>query len=148
MGPDRERIALGLTEADRTRTLQRGGPEDADQVRAFVIDTARLLTDRHFHEVVILDVRGLSDLTDYILIASGTSDRQILAVADEVEDTASAADLSRYGREGDDSGTWLVLDFVDAVVPLCEPATRAVYDLEMLWGDASTVTWRREADPA
>ncbi len=145
-GHDRDRVALGLTDVEEDRTMRRGGPEGAPQVLRFVIDAARHLADRHFQNVTVLDVRGLSDLTDFIVIASGTSDRQILSVASEVEDLAAAVDLARYGRESDGSSTWVVLDFVDAVIHLFEPATRAHYDLEMLWGDAATIGWERDAD--
>ncbi len=145
-GHDRDRMALGLTDVEEDRTLRRGGPEGAQQVLRFVLDAARHLEDRHFQNVMVLDVRGLSDLTDYIVIASGTSDRQILGVAGEVEDLAAAVNLDRYGRESDGSSTWVVLDFVDAVIHLFEPATRAHYDLEMLWGDAATIGWERDAD--
>lgn len=114
--------------------------------RAFVIEAARLLTDLHCENALVFDVRGLSDLTDYILIASGTSDRQIKSVADDVEDLAARSGLGRLGRELDGPAKWLVLDFVDAVVHLFEPQTRAHYDLEMLWGDAERVPWRRNGD--
>ena len=107
------------------------------------IDAACLLNDSHFQDVLLLDVCGLSDITDYVLIASGTSDRQIKSVGGDVEDLAKEAGFERYGRDADDDNTWLVLDFVDVIVHLFEPATRAHYDLEMMWGDAPQVEWRR-----
>ncbi len=117
--------------------------------REFAIDAARLANDLHCQDVMVLDVRGLSDLTDYLIIGTGTSARQIRGVGDDIEKLASQVELARYGRELDGEGeqptTWLVLDFVDVVVHLFEAATRGHYDLEMLWGDAPRVTWRREA---
>lgn len=112
-------------------------------LRRFVIEAARLLSDRHCEDIRIFDVRGLSQLTDYIVIATGTSDRQMKSVGSEVADMAREQGLSRYGTERDGSTTWVVLDFVHVMVHLFEPATRAHYDLEMLWGDAPTVEWRR-----
>lgn len=90
-----------------------------------------------------MDVRGLSEVTDYVMIASGTSDRQIRSVADEVEETAGEHGLSRFGRDADAPSNWIALDFVDLIVHLFEPATRAHYDLEMMWGDAPRIPWKR-----
>lgn len=129
--------------ADDARKSQRRRAADAGQACRFAIDAARLLSDSHCEDVIVLDVRGLSDLTDYVLIASGTSDRQIKSVGQDVEDLAKEAGFDRYGRDTDEDNTWLVLDFVDVIVHLFEPATRAHYDLEMMWGDAPQVEWRR-----
>lgn len=117
------------------------------KVRGFVIEAARLISDLHCEHVVVYDVRGISDLTDYIVIASGTSDRQIKGVASQVCDLAQNNGLERFGSERDADSTWLVLDFVDSIIHLFEPATRAHYDLEMLWGDAPQVTWQRDVSP-
>ena len=113
------------------------------QVRKFAIEVARLLKDRHCEDVLLLDVHGRNDITDYILIASGTSDRQMRAVAEEIEELAARAGMVRLGADIDAHTTWVVLDFIDLVVHLFDPATRAHYDLEMLWGDAPRVTWRK-----
>jgi ribosome-associated protein len=123
---------------DRPRHLK-----DDAQTRQFVIEAARLLNDLHCQDIVALDVRGLSPVTDYIVIASGTSDRQIRSVGDNVEDLAQQYGFSRYGRETDGKTTWVVVDFVDVVCHLFEPATRGHYDLEMMWGDAKPIAWRR-----
>lgn len=114
-------------------------------IRKFAIDAARFIADSHCTEVLLLDVRGKSDVMDYVLIASGTSDRQIRSVADDVEKLAQEAGLSRIGTSADAAANWVVLDLVEVVVHLFEPATRAHYDLEMLWGDAPQVKWRRSA---
>jgi len=128
--------------ADDARKSRRRAA-DAGEARRIAIDAARLLNDSHFQDVLLLDVRGLSEITDYVLIASGTSDRQIKSVGGDVEDLAKDAGFDRYGRDVDEDNTWLVLDFVDVIVHLFEPATRAHYDLEMMWGDAPQVEWRR-----
>ena len=88
-----------------------------------------------------------TDLTDYILIASGTSDRQIKGVAGQINDLAEEQGLERFGSERDSDSTWLVLDYVDAIIHLFEPVARAHYDLEMLWGDAPKIAWRRADNP-
>ena len=139
--------ALHLT--DRPKPAP-AGSERERVVRAFNVEAARLLKDLHCEQILLLDVRGLSDLTDFILIATGTSDRQIKGVAGQITDLAQEHGLDRFGSERDADSTWLVLDFVDTIVHLFEPAARAHYDLEMLWGDAPKVAWRRTggADPA
>ncbi len=130
---------LPTDNAERAERRQKS----AADAQGFVVEAARLLKDRHCEDVSAFDVRGLSDVTDYILIASGTSDRQIKAVGDELEDTAKPHDLERFGRDVDEPTNWLVLDFVDVVVHLFESATRAHYDLEMMWDDAPKVDWAR-----
>ena len=110
---------------------------------AFAVEAARLLADSHCEDVVVFDVRGLSQLTNFVLIASGTSDRQMKAVGHHVEELGQAHGMERLGQERDESTTWIVLDFIDVMVHLFEPVTRAHYDLEMLWGDAPRVPWPR-----
>lgn len=114
-----------------------------EQILNYVIDAARLLNDLHCEDIVIFDVREHCELTDYILIATGTSDRQIKSVGSDLEVAAKAAGLEKFGREVDEMTNWLVIDLIDVVAHLFEPAARAHYDLEMMWGDAPKVKWRR-----
>ena len=114
------------------------------KLRDFVIEAARLLADRHCENVVLLDVRGLSQVCDYVLIGSGTSDRQMKSLAEELEDLGGANDNPVFRSSQDSSVTWIVIDFVDLVAHLFEPDQRAYYDLESLWSDAESVQWRRE----
>jgi len=109
----------------------------------FVVEIAQLMADLRCENVTILDVRGLSDLMDYLVIGSGTSERQIKSVADDVEELAEQHQMTRYGKESDEASTWVVVDFVDVVVHLFDPPTRAHYELEMLWGDAPRIDWSR-----
>ncbi len=118
--------------------------KDDPTMRAFVVEAARLLADSHCEDVVIFDVRGLSQLTDYVVIATGTSDRQMKSVAGDLGDLGRSHGLQRIGSERDDSSTWIVMDFIDAMIHLFEPATRGHYDLEMMWGDAKRLPWRRD----
>jgi ribosome-associated protein len=136
--------ALHLTDRPKPAPV---GTEREQAVRAFIIDTARLLKDLHCENILVFDVHGLSDLTDYILIATGTSDRQIKGVAGQINDLAEEQGLERFGSERDSDSTWLVLDYVDTIIHLFEPIARAHYDLEMLWGDAPKIDWRRTDDP-
>lgn len=114
----------------------------------FAIDSARLLSDDKCHEVVVLDVRKLSQVTDFIVIASGTSDRQMRSSIKNVEELGHSRSFSVFRSSSDDRASWLLADFVDVIVHVFEPNTRAHYDLEMLWGDAPRVEWQRQADSA
>jgi ribosome-associated protein len=110
---------------------------------AFAIDAANLLHDRHCEDVLLLDVRGLSQVCDHVLIGTGTSDRQMKSVAGELEDLGEEHEEPVYRTSRDEGGTWIVIDFVDLVVHLFEPNQRAYYDLESMWSDAGTVNWHR-----
>jgi ribosome-associated protein len=114
-----------------------------DTIREFAIEAARLLADRRFDDVRLMDVRGLSQVCEYVLVGSGTSDRQMKSVAAELEDLGEERDNRMFRSSRDEGGTWIVIDFVEVVTHLFEPNTRAYYDLETLWADAQTVDWRR-----
>ena len=120
------------------------GRDQENVIGTFAVAAARLCHDRHCEDILLFDLRGLSDLTDYILIASGTSQRQIKSVATELSDFADMRrGVERLGLEGNDAANWVVLDFIDVVVHLFEAETRVHYDLEMMWGDAASVVWER-----
>lgn len=116
------------------------GPSTHDPASAaFAIDAARSLRDDRCDDVLVLDVRELSQVTNYIVIATGTSDVQMRAALNHVEALAAGRGLTSFGSSKDDRATWLLADFIDVVVHLFEPNTRAHYDLEMMWGDAKRV---------
>lgn len=135
------------------RTLQHRLADNAppsaidDRTTQFAIDVARALADAKCTDIIALDVRGLSDIADAIVIATGTSDRQMRSAMDDVREVALRTGLPEF-RIGDDAASgWLVGDFLQAIVHVFEPNTRAHYDLEMLWGDAPKVRWQRPNDP-
>lgn len=134
---------LGESAADPARTMPTRSTSDPAQTRAFAEKAAQILADDKCEDVLVLDVRGLSQMTDYIIIGSGTSDRQMRSAMDDVAEESAALGYEPV-QSADDRGVWLVADFVDIVVHLFEPNTRAHYDLEMLWGDAEHVDWSRE----
>ena len=113
------------------------------ELRDFAIDAARLIADRHCADVRLLDVRGLSQVCDYVLIGSGTSDRQMKSLAEELDDLGAEHDMPMLHKDADTATTWVVVDFIDLVTHLFEPAKRAFYDLEGLWSDAEAVAWKR-----
>ena len=118
-------------------------PSKDRQLRDFAIEAAQLLHDRHCEDIRLMDVRGLSQVCDYLLIGSGTSDRQMKAVAAELENLGEERGSKAFRSSRDSGGTWIVVDFVDLVAHLFEPNQRGYYDLETLWADAQNVNWRR-----
>ena len=121
-------------------------PHTDEATRAFAVEIARLAHDDKCEDVLLLDVRGLSQITDYLVIASGTSERQMRSVLDHLKELGDATGHVAFRTNADQGGTWLLTDFVDVVVHVFEPNTRAHYDLEMLWGDAPRIDWRRPPD--
>ncbi len=116
---------------------------DPAKTRALVVDVARLIADNNCEQIVLLDVRDLSQVTDYIVIGTGSSNRQMKTTADEIMDLVAEKDAPVFRRNEDQAATWLVIDCVDFVAHLFEPQTRAHYDLEMLWADAPRLEWAR-----
>ena len=113
-----------------------GAVADATKFPEEVQRAAELVLERKAHDVLILDLRGISTATDYFVLASGTSDVQMKAIADHV-----ARDLKKHGVrpqhvEGLRGGRWVLLDYVDFVVHIFHPQARHFYQLENLWGDA------------
>ncbi|WP_339844953.1 ribosome silencing factor [uncultured Halopseudomonas sp.] len=89
-------------------------------------------------DVVRIDVRELTSVTDFMIIASGTSNRHVSALSDNVLEKAKAAGNRPLGVEGKESGEWVLVDLGDIVVHVMQPATRQFYDLERLWQSAES----------
>jgi ribosome-associated protein len=87
-------------------------------------------------EVVALDVRGLTSVADAFVLATGTSDRQLRAIADAIADAMREVGERPLGVEGYDEGRWVLIDLNDVIVHVFLPEVRTHYDLERLWGDA------------
>lgn len=109
----------------------------------FAVEAARLLSDLKCTEVLVLDVRGKSGVADYLVVGSGTSDRQMRSAGDAVSELGAGMDHPAFRSDADTRSTWLVIDCVDVVVHLFEPTTREYYDIETLWGDAPRLPWER-----
>lgn len=120
----------------------------ASKAEAFAIEAARLLHDDKCTDIVLLDVRGRNPMTDYLVIGSGTSDRQMRSTLHDVEDVGAKIGYSAVRSTSDDRATWLLADFMNVIVHLFEPNTRAHYDIEMMWGDAPRIPWERPGSPA
>ena len=106
-----------------------------EAVLAIALDA---LADLKALEPVSLDVRALSSVTDYLLVASGTSTRHVKSLAENVLMKAKASGVRPLGIEGERVGEWVLVDFGDVVVHVMQPATRSFYDLERLWSVQAT----------
>jgi ribosome-associated protein len=113
--------------------------------REAAVAAARAAASKQAHDVVVLDVRDLIVITDYFVIASGTSDRQVRTIADEIEREVKARGLRPVRREGQREGRWVLLDFVDFVAHVFDDRDREYYGLERLWSDAPSIGWEERA---
>ena len=109
--------------------------------RDLAIAAARAAADKQGERVVVLDVRELIVITDYFVIASGGSERQVRTIVEEVEKALRELGMKPIRREGEDDRRWVLLDFFDIVVHVFAQEERDYYDLERLWGDAPTLEW-------
>ncbi len=107
--------------------------------KKFAVAAAKVAAERNCTDIVVLDLKGISQITDYFVIATGTSDRQMRTVADEISEAAEKFNMSRFGRAGYEKARWILLDFIDVVVHIFDEEYRSYYDLELLWGDAKKV---------
>lgn len=117
------------------------GADRAESARRFACHVARLLADANCDDVVVIDVRGLSSVTDFLVLGSGASERQMRSVADDLNLLAKREGEKPFSADRGGSVGWTVVDFVDVVVHLFEPQPRAYYDLESLWSDGPRVDW-------
>lgn len=102
----------------------------AEQIKQLVIQA---LEDAKAQRIVSLDVRAMTDVADYLVVASGTSSRHVKSLAGKVVEQAKEQSLRPIGVEGEDRAEWVLVDFADVVVHLMQEDARAFYDLERLW---------------
>jgi ribosome-associated protein len=110
-------------------------PSQADKLKSVVIDA---LADMKALEVKVLDVRGLTDIADYMVIASGTSDRHVRSVAERVVERTKEAGFRPHGVEGQQDSEWVLIDLNDMIVHVMLPRVREFYGLEKLWDMTAT----------
>jgi len=104
---------------------------------------ARIADDYRSRDVVVLDLTAITPIVDYFVVATGTSRRQMRAVADEISRVFKEDGDTRLGIEGyDNSSSWILIDFGDIVVHLQDAEARTLYDLDRLWADAARVDWQ------
>ncbi len=114
--------------------------KSAEQARTLALTAARVAAETRGTDVKILDLRELTPVFDYFVVATGTSKRQIHAIADEIEKVVKAElHDRRRGAEGYEEGRWIVLDYGNVVVHLFDAESREYWDLEHLWSGAKHV---------
>lgn len=118
-----------------------GRPAQSEESREAAVAAARSASAKQAESVAILDVHGLIVITDYFVIASGTTDRQVKTIVEEVEKALRELGRKPVRREGETEGRWVLLDYVDVVVHVFADEERGYYDLERLWRDAPRVDW-------
>src|SRR3954454_16322335 len=123
----------------RARTRRSPEPERASPLQDVV---TAALDDMKAVNVKVLDVRGLTDIADTMIIASGNSDRHVRSIADRIVEHAKKAGFRPMGVEGERDGEWVLVDLQDIIVHIMLPRVREFYRLESLW-DVSAA--RREA---
>jgi ribosome-associated protein len=99
--------------------------------------------DHKAQDVVVLDMRGVTPLYDFLVLANGSSRRQIHTLAEEIDAAMRSEGETRLGIEGYASAKWVVQDYGDIVVHLFDPETRGYYGLDDLWADATRLDWER-----
>jgi ribosome-associated protein len=110
----------------------------SSELPADVSRAADLVAERKAQNLLLLDLRGLSNATDYFLLASGTSDLHARSIAEHVIEELKKDGVRPDHVEGLRSGRWVLIDYIDFVVHVFHPAAREFYQLERLWGDAPT----------
>ncbi|MEN6503504.1 MAG: ribosome silencing factor [Planctomycetaceae bacterium] len=116
-----------------------------DAAKRFAAQAAIIAAEDNAEDIVVLDLRGVSPITDYFVIATGTSSRQLQTAAEDMIDYGRKNDMKVWQVAGFERGQWIVLDFVDVVVHLFDAEHRSFYDLELIWGEAPRVQWKRYA---
>jgi ribosome-associated protein len=117
-------------------TLSRGDRMQLETLRQLVVDT---LEDMKARDIAVMDVRGKTAVTDYMIVASGTSDRHVKAIAETVAFRAKEAGEVPLGMEGVAEGEWALVDLNGVVVHVMLPKVRDYYNLERLWSAPAPV---------
>lgn len=104
-------------------------------------EIARIIDDRKGHDIVLLDLRGVADIAEFFVIATGDSNRMVDAIVDEIENRLRPHDIRAFAIEGREDNTWDLMDFGSVVVHVFQPEARSFYRLERLWGDAPRIEY-------
>jgi ribosome-associated protein len=121
-----------------------GRPPDAEESRQAAVAAARAAAAKQAEHITILDVHGLIVITDYFVVCSGETERQVRTIVEEIEKALRDLGRKPVRREGESERRWVLLDYVDLVVHVFTEQEREYYDLERLWGDAPRSAWEDE----
>ena len=123
-----------------------GRSKKSTTARELAVASARIARDDNSEDIIVLDLRGISPVTDYFVICTGTSDRQLRTVADDIAKHGQRVGQKVWRVAGTQQAQWIAMDFVDVVVHLFDQEHRAYYDLELIWGEVPRVNWQPEAE--
>jgi ribosome-associated protein len=113
-----------------------------------VAKAVKAALDKKATDVVVLDLRNTPAFTDFFVLCSGNSTRQVKAIADAVEEALKAAKIRPAHTEGYDKGEWILMDYFSFIVHVFSPQMRLFYSLERLWGDAERIDVTEEPPAA
>jgi ribosome silencing factor RsfS/YbeB/iojap len=130
--------AKAKTKAAATKAKPKSKPKAAGRLSQLLVVVAEALGDMKAQQVTVLDVHELTDVTDVIVIASGTSDRHVKSIASNVVMAAKRGGFRPAGVEGESEGEWVLVDLGDVIVHVMLPRVREFYGLEKLWDVQAT----------
>jgi ribosome-associated protein len=104
---------------------------------------AQVAEDNKGRDIVVLDMRGVTELYDFFILITGSSRRQIHTIADEIDAALASAGDRRRSVQGYDTSKWIAQDYGDVVVHVFDEDTRDYYKLEDLWADATRLDWKQ-----
>ncbi|MEJ5350366.1 MAG: ribosome silencing factor [Melioribacteraceae bacterium] len=113
----------------------------------FAKQIAQLILNKKGYDIKILDIRKISTISDFFVICSAEVDKQVKAIADEVEEKLNLKGVKCYNREGYETLNWVILDYFDVIVHIFRTEARNYYNLEKLWGDAPVIPVEDEEEP-
>ncbi|HOI29554.1 MAG TPA: ribosome silencing factor [Melioribacteraceae bacterium] len=108
---------------------------------------AELVKNKKGYDIKLLDLRKLSSIADFFVICSADSERQVKAIADEVDDKLSEQRIKCSNREGYETMNWILLDYFDVILHVFKSEARNYYNLEKFWGDAPVIEVKDEEVP-
>lgn len=125
-----------LAEVNAQRQLQ------LNQTLEIACLAARVLEDTRGQDTIVLDLTKVTPIVDYFIISTGSSPRQMKAMAEEVHQVLKKSGSRRIGSEGEEASPWVLQDYGDLVIHIFTTDARKLYDLEHLWADAPRVDWK------
>lgn len=129
------------------KTEQRRSSGGHKRLTGDIARAVRAALDKKASDVVVLDLRHTPAFTDFFLVCSGQSTRQVQAIADSIEESLRASKVRPSHVEGYERAEWILMDFFSFIVHVFTPSTRAFYSLERLWGDAERIAVSDEPRP-
>lgn len=140
--PDEVRTTVVSSTRD-AKTSHESSSKNSQRSLLLAVAAAQVAEDNRGQDIVVLDLRGLTSVFDFFVIASGTSRRQLHAIADEIDDKlCKELNDQRLGIEGYQGSSWILLDYGSIVIHLFEQESRDFYGIEKLWGEAKVLPWK------